>query len=209
MKNVRYVPRILQTAREISLPNFLVQYFFRGLPIWHSLNNQFRAGHIFPPVSLSKQFKKPTNRMFYIHPSTDYPHCSADRLLFFRYIRWEFDISLSPFSTFSTGTPFIYFHLRSTIPITISISINMKMFSFFLVGALLSMLVISTSARVVPSDEAQKIDPELLSAVSRPMKADLATVARKLSSAGKTKNWVCWDCWAAGYCCPNHCPQNC
>ena len=83
----------------------------------------------------------------------------------------------------------------------------MKFFTFFLVAAFLSMLVISTSA--APTGETEKIDSAKLSPLGRQIKAELEVVSRKLSDGGKTKGWVCWDCWARGYCCPSQCAQNC
>jgi len=83
------------------------------------------------------------------------------------------------------------------------------MFSLYLVGVLLSMLFISTSAEVVPSGETTRFDAELTNTVSRPVKADLLTVARVLGGAGKAFRWECWTCWVEQICCPNYCPQNC
>jgi len=61
----------------------------------------------------------------------------------------------------------------------------------------------------VPSRETKKTNPEHLPAVSRPIKADLATVVRVMTGSKKTFHWECYYCWVVGECCPNYCPQNC
>lgn len=65
---------------------------------------------------------------------------------------------------------------------------------------------LATSAKVVVEKQRQNLDLTTKMVVR---KESLIVVARMLAKAGKTKSWVCWDCWAAGYCCPRHCPQNC